>query len=101
MNSRELVFYEGNDVTLRGTFEIDNVAQTPDAGSALIQIMERTRGIASLAETAASISGTQVYYKWSNLVRGVYRAFLSATFGTGADKRSGIIEFVVRRKDAR
>ena len=101
MINKELEYYEGNDVTFRGAFEIDNVAQTPDSGSALLQIMERTRRAATLSEVVANISGTQFYYKVSNLVKGVYRIFLTATFNSGADERTGIIDYIVRKRVAR
>ena len=101
MINKELEYYEGNDITLRGEFDIDNTAQTPDASSALIMIKERTRSVPTLAETAAGIADTQIYYKISDLVAGVYRAFLTATFNSGADKRTGIIDYIVRKKVAR
>jgi len=94
------VYYQGDNVTLRGAFEIDNVAQTPDSGSALIRIMEQGRNAAYLVETAATISGTQLYHKISALRSGVFRAFFTATYNTAADKRTGIIDFVVRKKVA-
>ena len=92
------LYYEGDDITFRGQFEIDNVAETPDAGSALIRIMEHDRNNAYLKEVAASISGTQVYHKVTNLRAGVFRLYFTASFTSGADQRTGIIDFVVRKK---
>ena len=97
----ELVYYEGANVTLRGAFEIDNEKQTPDSNSAKIKIMERGRSVPYLAEIAATISGKQILYKVSNLRKGVFRAFILAEFSSGADKRTGTIDYVVRSKTGR
>jgi len=96
-------YYENDDVTFRGSFKIVDTAQTPDAGSALVRVLEKGRGrgyTPYLAETAASIAATQIYYKLSNLRAGVFRLFFTATFNTGADQRTGIIDFIVRKKVA-
>jgi len=95
------VYYENDDITFRGQFEIDNVAQTPDAGSALIKIMEKGRSVPYLSEVAASITGTQLYYKKTDLRKGVFRAFFTASYGTGVDQRTGTINFIVKTKEGR
>lgn len=97
----ELVYYEGDNVTFRGAFEINNEEQIPDAGSAKIQIIERGRTTPYLDEIAATIQGTQILHKVSNLRKGVFRVFLLAEFSSGADKRTGIIDYVVRSKTGR
>ena len=97
----EHVYYQGDNVTFRGAFEIDNEEQTPDAGSAKIKIMERGRNVPYLDEVAATIQGTQILHKVSNLRKGVFRAFLLAEFSSGADKRTGIIDYVVRTETGR
>jgi hypothetical protein len=94
-------YHVGNDVTFRGSFKIDGTAQTPDAGSALVQIMERKYRQPYLAETQATISGTQISHKVADLAKGTYRLFFTAKFGSGADERTGVIDFVVRTKEAR
>lgn len=101
MSNKKHVYYEGNDVTFRGAFEIDNVAQTPDAGSVRVKVMEKGYSVPYVSETNASISGTQLYYKVANLIKGTYRLLFTATYGSGADKRTGIIDFVVRTKEGR
>ena len=97
----ELVYYEGANVTFRGAFEIDNEEQAPDANSAKAQIFERGRKVPYLDEITATIQGTQVLHKVSNLRKGVFRLFFTATFNTAADKRTGIIDYVVRAKTGR
>lgn len=93
-------YYVGDDVTFRGSFEIDGVAQTPDPGSAKVQIWQVGKSTAVLVETAATIATTQISYKYTPLVVGAFALFLTATFNSGADKRTGIIEFIVRKKEA-
>ena len=96
-------YYVNDDITFRGTFKVDTVEQTPDADSALVRILEKGRGrgyTPFLEEANASISGNQVYYKYSNLRAGVFRLFFTASFNTGADQRTGIIDFRVRKKVA-
>ena len=93
-------YYVGDDVTFRGSFEIDGVAQTPDAGSAKVQIWKVGSTTVVLAETAAEIAGTQIRYKYTPLVIGTFALFLSAQFNTAADKRTGVIEFLVKKKEA-
>ena len=96
----KLEYYENDDVTFRGAFEIDNVAQTPDSGSALVKIMEKGRTTPYLSQTSATISGTQILHKIMNLRAGIFRLFFTAKFNTGADERTGIIDFIVRKKVA-
>lgn len=91
-------FYIDDDVTLRVEVEINGVAQTPDAGSALIKIIKRPGGDVVLAQTAASISSTILYYKWTDVTVGRYRAFFTAKFNSGEDERTGYIDFNVDNK---
>lgn len=100
MPNREHQYYVGDDVTFRGSFEIDGVAQTPDAGSAKVQIWKVGTTTAVLTETAATIATTQISYKYTPLVVGTFTLFLYAAFNTGADKRTGVIEFLVKKKEA-
>jgi len=93
-------YYVGDDVTFRGSFDIDGVAQIPDAGSAKVQIWKVGTSTAILTETAATISIAQISYKYTPLVIGTFALFFSATFNSGADKRTGVIEFIVRKKEA-
>lgn len=94
------VYYENDDVTFRGAFKISNVAQTPDDGTALIRVLEKGRNDPYLDEASASISGTQIYHKLTNLRAGIFRLFFTAKFNSGADERTGKIDFVVRKKVA-
>lgn len=94
------LYYVGDDVTFRGNFEIDGVAQTPDVGSAKVQIWKVGATSATLAETTASIAGTQIYYKYTPLVVGSFSLYFTAAFDNGIDKRTGVIEFTVRKKEA-
>jgi len=91
-------FYVGNDITLKGQFESDGDAQTPDAGTALCTIFRKGTDDAVIDEASASISGTTVYYKATDLTVGEYVAYLTATFNAGADERTGEIQFVVKTK---
>jgi hypothetical protein len=93
-------YYVADDVTFRGSFEIDGVAQTPDAGSAKVQIWKVGSTTAVLTETAATIATTQIYYKYTPLVVGTFTLFFYATFNSGMDKRTGVIEFLVKKKEA-
>jgi len=93
-------YYVADDVTFRGSFEIDGVAQTPDSGSAKVQIWKVGSTTAVLAETAATISTTQIRYKYTPLVVGAFSLFFYATLNSGADKRTGVIEFLVKKKEA-
>ncbi len=100
MPNRKNLYYVSDNVTFRGSFKIDGTAQTPDAGSAKVQIWKVGETSATLAETAASISGTQLRYKYTPLVVGTFTLFFYAEYNSGADKRTGVIEFVVRKKEA-
>ena len=91
-------FYTGDDITLKGQFESDGVAQTPDAGSGLIEIWKKGSSSAYLTSTAASISGTTIYYKTADIEVGEYVAYLTAKFNSGADERTGEIKFSVKAK---
>lgn len=93
-------YYVADDVTFRGTFKIDGVAQTPDAASAKVQIWKVGTITAVVTETAATISGTQLRYQYTPLVVGTFTLFFYCTFNSGADKRTGAIEFLVRKKEA-
>lgn len=93
-------YYVADDVTFRGSFEIDGVAQTPDSGSAKVQIWKVGSTTAVLTETAAEIATTQIRYKYTPLVVGTFTLFFYATFNSGADKRTGVIEFLVKKKEA-
>lgn len=98
-------FYINNDITLKGKFENDGVAQTPDAGSGLIEIWQKGKVDESgdpeayLEETEATISGTTIYYKAINLEVGEYVAYITAKFNSGADERTGEIKFSVKSKE--
>ena len=100
MPNRKNLYYVADDVTFRGAFEIDGVPQTPDSGSAKVQIWKVGSTTAVLAETAATIAGTQIRYKYTPLVVGAFALYLYATFNSGADKRTGVIEFLVKKKEA-
>ena len=91
-------FFAGNTITLKGQFESDGTAQTPDAASAKIEIWKKGSSSAYLVETSASISGTTVFYKTSSIAIGEYVAYISAEFNSGADKRTGEIKFSVKAK---
>ena len=93
-------YYVGDDVTFRGSFEIDGVAQTPDTGTAKVQIWKADGTEATLAETNATIALTQISYKYTPLVIGQFALFFTAAFNSGVDKRTGVIEFMVRKKEA-
>jgi len=93
-------YYVSDNVTFRGSFEIDGVPQSPDSGSAKVQIWKVGTATAVLTETAATIATTQIYYKYTPLVVGTFTLFFYATFNNGADKRTGVIEFLVRKKEA-
>ncbi len=91
-------FFAGDDITLKGKFESDGTAQAPDVGSGLIEIWKKGSDTAYLTSTAASISGTTIYYKTSDITVGEYIAYITATFNSGADERTGEIKFAVKAK---
>ena len=100
MPNRINQYYVGDDITFRGSFEIDGVAQTPDADSAKVQIWKVGTATAILAETTATIATAQVRYKHTPANAGQYSLFFYCTFNSAADKRTGIIEFIVKKKEA-
>jgi len=100
MPNRINQYYVGDDITFRGSFEIDNVPQTPDAGSAKVKIFKVGSTTPVVNETAAIIATTQIRYKYSPLVVGSFALFFYATFNSGADKRTGVIEFLVKKREA-
>ena len=101
MPNRRHKYYVGNDVTFRGTFKIDCVEQTPDSGSALVTVMKRGESTPILDEVAGVIVGNQIRYFYADLPVGQYAIFLTASFNSGADQRTGVIEYVVRSKEAK
>ena len=98
MADPRLEFFVGDDITLKGNFESDGIAQTPDAGSAKCTIYLKGTTLPIVDNASASISGTTVYYQKTAFAIGEYIAYLTATFNSGADKRTGEIKFVVRLK---
>jgi len=100
MPNRKNLYYVADDVTFRGSFEIVGEAQTPDTNSAKVQIWKVGSTTAVLAETTATIAGTQIRYKYTPLIVGSFALFFYATFNSGADKRTGTIEFLVKKKEA-
>ena len=91
-------YWKNDDVTFRGQFEIDHVAQTITSGKVLIMVMDSST--AYVAETTATIVADEITYKKTDLDTGQYRLFFTAVLGSGADERTGIIDFVVRQKEA-
>ena len=91
-------YWEKDDVTFRGQFEIDHVAQTITSGKVLIMVMDSSTPY--VAETDATIVADEITYKKADLDAGQYRLFFTAILGSGADERTGIIDFVVRQKEA-
>ena len=100
MPNRGKLYYVADNVTFRGSFEINGVAQTPDSNSAKVQIWKVGSTTVVLAETAATIAGTQIRYKYTPLVVGSFSLFFHAEYNNGADKRTGVIEFLVKKKEA-
>lgn len=94
-------YYVDDDVTFRGTFKIDGVAQTPDAGTLLVTVRQRGNETAIVAGVAGVIAGTQLRYKYTDLIQGQFALFFTADYNSGADQRTGIIEFVVKKKEAK
>ena len=91
-------YWEKDDVTFRGQFEIDHVAQTITSGLVLIMVMDSSTPY--VVETVATIVADEITYKKADLVAGQYRLFFTAILGSGADERTGVIDFVVRQKEA-
>lgn len=100
MPNRRHTYYVGDTKTFRGSFKIDGVAQTPGAGSAKAKIMQYGNSTAIVAETSATIAGTQISYKYTPLIVGRFAIFLYAAYASAADRVTGVIEFVVRKKEA-
>lgn len=100
MPNKQHEYYVGDAVTFRGTFKIDGVAQIPDAASARVTIYKAGTTTPVLAETGASIADTQLRYQYTPLVVGCFALFFTTTFNSGADKRTGVVEFMVRNKGA-
>ena len=98
--NREHKYYVDDVVTFRGVFKIDGVEQTPDAGSALAEIWEVGESSAKVSSTSAVIAGNQIQYQYTMADKGTFIIFLTAEYETGADKRTGAIEFVVEEKKA-
>jgi len=90
-------YWKNDDVTFRGQFEIDHVAQTITSGKVLIMVMDSSTPY--VAETDATIVADEITYKKADLAAGQYRLFFTAILGSGADERTGIIDFVVRQKE--
>ena len=91
-------YWELDDVTFRGQFEVDHVAQTITSGKVLIMVMGSSTPY--VAETNATIVADEITYKATNLAAGQYRLFFTAVLDSGSDQRTGIIDFVVRQKEA-
>ena len=93
-------YYVNDDVTFRGSFRIDGVAQTPDADSLRVTISKVGESSLIVDSVAGVISGTQLQYKFSNMQVGQYALFMTAIYNSGADERTGVIEFTVKKKEA-
>ena len=91
-------YWEKDDVTFRGQYEIDHEAQAITSGKVLIMVMGSSTPY--VVETDATIVAEEITYKVADLVAGQYRLFFTAILGSGADQRTGIIDFVVRQKEA-
>lgn len=91
-------YWANDDVTFRGEFAVDGVAQKPS--SATIKVMEVDSSTPYIDEVAAIVSGTEISYKVADFAVGAYRAFITAVLGSGADQRTGIIDCIVRSKEA-
>lgn len=100
MPNKKDEYYVGDDITLRGIFQKNGINQTPDEGTALIEIWKKGSASAFLTSTAATISGNEINYKVSNITVGQYAAFITAKLDSGADERTGVIEFIVKKKGA-
>ena len=92
------VYYLTDDVTFQGRFNVDGVAQTPDADTAKALVMKKGESDATVEEIAATIVGTTISYKYTNVALGDYALFLYAKFSNGADERTGRIDFTVVSK---
>lgn len=96
MPNRKHKYYIGEKITFRGVWKINGVEQTPDTASGKISIWKRSdTTTAAVAETAATISGNQIQYKYTMASADEYTLFFTAEFNNGADKRKAVIEFIV------
>ena len=100
MPNRKHQYYVDDIITFRGTFKQNGVAQTPDADTGLATIKQYGVTAAIVDAATAIISGTQIQYKYTADTVGQFAIFLSAQFESGADKRTGVIEFIVRAKES-
>lgn len=92
-------FFEDDDVTLKGKFESDGIAQVPDPGSGYCTIYRKGDDDPVVDHQPAGITGTIIYYKISDLEADEYVAYLTAKFNNGADERTGQITFLVKKKE--
>ncbi len=94
-------YYIGDIITFRGAWKVDGVEQSPDGSSGKAQIWKRgDTTTAILAETEATLATNQIQYKYTTTAAGSYALFFTAEFNSGADKRTGVIEFMVNPKKA-
>ena len=100
MPNKDLQYFTGDTVTFRGVFEVEDVEQTPDDGTCIVTIIKRGASSPIVSDVAGIIAGNQLRYKYENIPIGQYAIFLTAQYGSGADKRTGKIEFMVRNKEA-
>ncbi len=100
MPNRKHLYYIPDAPTFRGVFKIDGVAQTPDAGSCTIKIMDKADNDTPVFTGAGVISGTELQYQYTTTKAGTFTIFMTAAYGSGADIRTGVIEFVVMEKKA-
>ena len=100
MPNRKHLYYVGDAPTFRGIFKIDGTAQTPDAGSCKIKIMDKSDNTTAIYDSTGTISGTELQYQYTTTKAGTFTIFMTATYESAADKRTGVIEFVVIKKEA-
>lgn len=100
MPNRINQYYVDDIITFRGVFKVAGVAQTPDAGSGLATIKKYGQTAAVVDAATATISGTQIQYEYTADTAGQFAIFLSAQYNSAADKRTGVIEFIVRAKES-
>jgi hypothetical protein len=93
-------YYVNDDVTFRGVFKIDGEEQTPDPGTCLVTIMKEETSTPIVDNAAGDIAGQQLRYQFANMPVGRYAIFLTAKYNNGADERTGVIEFIVKNKEA-
>ena len=100
MPNRKHLYYIPDAPTFRGVFRIDGVAQTPDADSCTIKIMNKDDNDNVVFSGAGVISGTELQYQYTTTIAGTFAIFMTATYNSGADIRTGVIEFIVMEKKA-